>query len=217
MLEAQEVDFYRGARPVLLGLSLKIGAGETVFILGPNGSGKSTLLRLFSGLLQPTHGKVLLRGKLIDSYSPQKLAQIRGVLLQDHTLSFNFKVWEIVGFGLRKTGEKERMELVSDMLHKVKIWNLRNRNYLELSGGEKQRVQLARVMAQVHGGLSGNTYLLLDEPTAHLDEENQAQIMEVAQIYTKAGNTVIAVSHDPLLAKNFATRALFIRRGIVSE
>lgn len=199
---------------ILHGLDLTLPAGTMAALLGPNGSGKSTLLRVVAGLLPVRGGTVRLQGRELAAYSPRERARIVGLVPQYATLPFAFSVDEVVGMGrhpyiglLSAPGPHDR-EVVDQALLAADVAHLRERPVTELSGGEFQRVLIARALAQEP------RLLLLDEPTAHLDLNHQVEIALLMQrLNREQGLTVLWVSHDVNLASEFCDRLLMLKQG----
>lgn len=209
MIEARSVSVKRGARTVLNDVNFHAEPGAVAVIVGPNGSGKSTLLGAVSGDLAYA-GSISMNGKEISTSKPVEQAAMRAVLPQATTLSFPFTVREIVGLGIvgghaGVSGHLLRT-LPDQALARVDLEGFAGRQYQELSGGEQQRVQLARVLCQVWTPvLSGKPrWLLLDEPVSSLDIKHQLAIMGVAREFARAGGGVVAILHDLNLAAMFA-------------
>tara|TARA_A100001011_G_scaffold11552_1_gene12677 strand:+ start:22173 stop:22868 length:696 start_codon:yes stop_codon:yes gene_type:complete len=187
-------------------------------VVGPNGSGKSTLVKLISGELLPSSGFIFFDRKCISKYNPSDLALKRSVLSQSNNLSFPFSVIDIVKMG-RFTQKDKRFihndEAICGEL--LKIFDLQdyiNRNYMTLSGGEKQRVQLARVIAQIWSLDSYNKKLLiLDEPTSYLDIKHQASLFDFLKVINKKGLTIILVLHDLNLAVRNSNKILMLKNS----
>lgn len=218
MIHARDLTVSLSGRPVLKGLSIGIEAGRLTAIAGPNGSGKSTLLRTLAGELR-YDGELFIWGTSLRNQSPAALALRRGVLPQSSESAFPFTVAEIVGFGLEAgaRGRREDAGLhVARALDRVGLSGLAHRNYQELSGGEQQRAQLARVLCQIPEPVAADgtpRLLLLDEPVASLDIRHQLEIMALARDFAGKGGAVVAVMHDLNLTALFADDLLLMRDG----
>jgi iron complex transport system ATP-binding protein len=215
MLEARNLTYQIGRKVLLRDLSLQAHTGELLAIVGANGAGKSTLLKLLSREYQPTAGHLRLRGKMLADYSDAQLARLRAVLPQHNALSLPFLARELVMMGRyphfdAQPTEQDQM-IVEASMQKAGALPLANRTYPTLSGGEQQRVQLARVLAQIWDTPHG--LLLLDEPTTGLDWLHQHHLLEVARAFARKGYCVIAVLHDLNLAVQYADRILMLRQG----
>lgn len=219
-LELSNVSIELGGRPVLHDINLSIHPGIMTAILGPNGSGKSTLLSVMSGERKPDRGYVLLDNKPLGEWSLPALASRRAVLPQSPSLQFGFSVSEIVHLGLGPYGTgsaRNDARLIDQAMHKSGIHHLAERNYLHLSGGEKQRTHFARVLAQIADGKSqGPGYLLLDEPTSNLDPAHQHQILAQSSTLARQGNGVVAVLHDLNLAAAWAGHIILLANGQIA-
>jgi iron complex transport system ATP-binding protein len=218
MLAARDIHFSRGSRKILDTVSGELRPGRMTALLGPNGAGKSTLLKLFSGELTTERGAIELDGKNLSSYSATEIARRRAVLPQESHLAFAFPVREVVLMGRfphLQGGETPRdVEICHQALAKVEAGHLAERLYPTLSSGEKQRVQLARVLAQIwEPPATGARYLLLDEPTAGLDLAHQHDALRAAQEWARAGAVVLAVLHDLNLAMTYADDAWVLENG----
>ena len=215
MLEANNITFQIGDKKILDNITLKASIGEVLAICGPNGAGKSTLLKVMSGELQPTNGEVKIDQRQITQWDSKELATARASLQQQSLLSFPFSVREVVALGrFPYARDENRKEIVSTCLYRVGMLSMSERIYTTLSGGEKQRVHLARVLAQLMGSKAQHKLLLLDEPTSALDLPHQEKILEIASNYAKSdGYAVIVVLHDLNLASAWADRILFLSNG----
>lgn len=220
MLEARNITVKRGAKALLAGASLSLAPGRLTAIIGPNGAGKSTLLRVMAGELRPTEGAVLLDGNDIRYISAARLAARRSVVTQSTALSFPFTVLEVVmlgatvpGFGLR---DAESAGAARQALHAVGLAAFEGRMLHELSGGEKQRVHIARALCQL-GTAPRRTgepaALLLDEPTASLDLKHQSDVLTLIKKQAKSGRAVLLVIHDLNLAAAFADEVVLMADG----
>lgn len=219
LLDARDLVLaYGSARPVD-GVSLSLSAGELLVIVGPNGAGKTSLTRLLTGEIAPTAGIIRLEGEALGAIPPWRLAARRAVMPQASRLAFPFTVGEVVRIGLdgvgRALSRMEREGIISAALSAADIAHLVGRSYQTLSGGEQQRVQFARTLAQLQaGGRDGSRQLLfLDEPVASLDLAHQIALMEQAAGLARTGIAVVAVLHDLNLAATFADRILVMSAG----
>ena len=215
MIEGKNISFAVGDKQILDQVSIHIAAGEVLAICGPNGAGKSTLLRMLSGESKPQTGSIIFKGKEIDKWKPSKLACTRAVLHQESYLTFPFQVKEVVQLGrfpYKNNGHDE--EVIKMCLQKVGMWELRKRKYTTLSGGEKQRVHLARILAQLEDSTNTEKILMLDEPTSALDIQHQESTLGVATSYAKENNhCVVLVLHDLNQAAAWADRIVFLKDG----
>lgn len=216
MLIAEKLEVWLGRHRILSGVDLRARPGELVVVIGPNGSGKTTLMRALSGDLDYA-GSAHLHGREIARARPGDLAAMRGVLPQHSTLSFPFTVREIVRLGLREGATDAGSSIVPAALDRVDLSGFEGRMYQELSGGEQQRVQLARVLCQVWSPVVDDMarYLFLDEPVSSLDIRHQIQIMEVARDFAQRGGGVLAILHDLNLTAMYADHVVLLRNGAV--
>ncbi|MCB1137175.1 MAG: heme ABC transporter ATP-binding protein [Leptospiraceae bacterium] len=212
-LTLNSVDYYIGSRALLSGASLQILPGEIHVLLGPNGAGKSTLLALLSGDLQPAAGEIRFEGKELKGLKSPELARKRSVLLQSSNVPFAFKALDIVRLG-RMPHPRSAFDAVAveKSIEKTSAQSFKEQVYLTLSGGEKQRIQLARVICQLEGQ-TGNRYLLLDEPVTGLDLHHQLRMLEIAKSMAEEGCAVFLILHDPGLAARYAHRITLLKAG----
>ncbi|KQN78332.1 heme ABC transporter ATP-binding protein [Devosia sp. BK] len=220
MIDIDSVSVKLGARQILHDVSLSAPSGKLTAIIGPNGSGKSTLLKA----LCRDHaysGVISIDGRDIAQMSPLEIASLRAVLPQSSNLPFPFTVREVVAMGLTagRPGVDRRalQHLPDEALNRVDLGGFGGRFYGELSGGEQQRVQLARVLCQVWEPVIDGVprYLFLDEPVSSLDIKHQLMIMDVAKRFARQGGGVIAVLHDLNLTALYADTILALRDGRV--
>lgn len=214
MLTAKNIRVTLGRKQILNGVDFFARPGEITAIVGPNGSGKTTLLRAITGEVD-YDGSVSLSGRDIEKMKPYELAGIRAVLSQSTMLAFPFNVLEVVRLGLTSGSEAQHCNLPEQALAAVGLSGFGDKFYQELSGGEQQRVQLARVLAQVWEPVVAGEphWLFLDEPVSSLDIGHQLMVMQLAERYAKAGGGVIAVMHDLNLTAMFANRVALINQG----
>jgi iron complex transport system ATP-binding protein len=219
-LIATDLSLSIGRTQILDGVDFMAAAGKVTAIVGPNGCGKTTLLKAMTGEL-PYQGMTTLNGFDIHDLKPAELAQLRAVLPQATNLAFPFTVLEVVRIGLTaglSTNTPETNErLPQDALRRVGLSGFEGRYYQELSGGEKQRVQLARVLVQVWQPVLNDVprWLFLDEPVSALDIAHQLVVMQIARDFANAGGGVVAVMHDLNLTAMFADWVTLMRRGRV--
>lgn len=214
-LNATSLRVRLGRKPILDDVSISADPGQFTVIVGPNGSGKTTLMRALTGEL-PYEGSITLSGHEIAALAPDQLAGQRGVLPQATSLAFPFTVAEVIRIGCETSGAKAQ-DLIPLALSAVGLPGFSGRFYQELSGGEQQRVQLARVLAQVWQpvGKAGPRWLFLDEPVSSLDIAHQLGIMRLAADYARRGGGVLAVMHDLNLTALFAQKVILMHQGQV--
>jgi iron complex transport system ATP-binding protein len=202
-----------GSRRVLQGVTLALHAGEVLTLAGPNGAGKTTLFRVASRVLRPSQGSVSLLGRPLDAFPRRELARVLAVVPQDAAIAFPFRAGEVVLMGrsphLGTLGFETRDDLARarDAMDRVGIGSLADRSVLELSGGERQLVLLARALAQ------DPRVLLLDEPTAHLDLRHRVRVAALVRELAREGRSALVVSHDLGLAARSGDRIALLRRG----
>lgn len=217
-LELSGLEYRLGPKALVAGVSLTLLPGEVVALVGPNGAGKTTLLKLASRTLKPSAGTVRLDGVDAGRLSRLELAKRLAVVAQASALPEDFRVQELVMMG--RTPHlgflaRERpadVQVVEAVLSRCDLWPLRERTAGSLSGGERQRVLLARALAQQP------RYLLLDEPTTHLDFRYQLDILRLVRQEAARGLGVLAVMHDLSLAARLSDRLLVMQGGrLVAE
>jgi iron complex transport system ATP-binding protein len=219
ILEARAIEVAYGAKKVLRRVDFSARAGAVTVIVGPNGSGKTTLLRAISGDVAHS-GTVCMNGRDTSRMKPWERAAERAVLPQSTSLAFPFTVREIVRLGL--TGGYSGLDgpdlqyLPERALERVELSGFEGRYYQELSGGEQQRVQMARVLCQVWVPVVDGRprWLLLDEPVSSLDIRHQLVIMGIARDFAEGGGGVVAVLHDLNLAAIYADRIVMMNAGV---
>lgn len=213
MITARDITLRYGSKAILEALSFTARAGELTAIVGPNGSGKTSLLKALTGEAACT-GQVVVAGHDITETPAWQLAGIRAVLPQSTPMSFPFHAIEVVRLGLDRAISQDK-SLPKRALERVGLGGYETRFYQELSGGEQQRVQLARVLCQVWEPMAGGRarWLLLDEPVSSLDIGHQLQVMRIARDYVDDGGGVIAVMHDLNLSAMFADHVVLMKSG----
>lgn len=214
MIRLSDVTFAYRAEPVLRDISLAVPQGEFLGLMGPNSAGKSTLLKLMSRELTPSCGLVELLGKPLHAWPLQPLAQTVTVVSSEETFVFPFTVQQIVLMGRTPYVPRGRREtphdqaIVENAMQATDVIHLKDRPIHELSSGERQRVLLARALAQEP------QVLLLDEPTVHLDIGHAWTFFELLQrLHDQRKLTVVCALHDLTLAGTFCARLLMLHRG----
>ena len=198
-------------------ITLNIKIGDSVSIIGPNGSGKSTLIKLLSGEINPTKGSVSINGKNINKWDVLELAKIRSILPQNNHLTFPFSVIDIIKMGrypFNNDQAQNNDRIYEELIHIFELDKHVNQNYTTLSGGEQQRVQLARVFAQIW---SNNDYtnkiLIIDEPTSFLDIKHQHTLFNFIKSINNKGLTVVMVLHDINQAITNSNKIVMLKDG----
>ena len=214
MLNACDIHVSLSGTPVLDGVDLTAKAGQVTMIVGPNGSGKTTLLRSITQELR-YGGDVTLDGLDISKLPAWQLAVRRAVLPQASRIAFPFTVLEIVRLGLLAAAKPQPVTRASEALARVGLAGFEGRFYQELSGGEQQRAQLARVLSQVWEPVTedGPSWLFLDEPVSSLDIGHQLEVMDLMSDYAAKGGGVIAVMHDLNLTAMYADHVALLADG----
>ena len=221
MLQAEHISYAIDGKTLLQPLTVTLQAGTVTAVLGPNGAGKSTLMALLSGQNKPATGSVTISGQPIRAIKPQDLARRRAVLPQDTSVAFDYTVREVVELGRyphRLQPSQDESGIVTAAMQACEVSYLQHRVLNTLSGGEKARAQLARVLAQIWDAPKDgqSRWLLLDEPTAALDLSHQHQVMALARRWaTQQGVGVVAVLHDVNLALRYADDVLLLQRGMM--
>lgn len=221
MVELRGVTYRAGGALILDDVSVRFEQGKLNVVLGPNGAGKSTLLRLATGLIRPTAGEVRYDGEPVARLEPEPLARRRAVLSQHVELAFALPVEDVVLMGRyphygRVPSARDRA-IVESALELVGMEHKRDQAYPTLSGGERQKVQLARVLAQIWSdGGHEHRYLFLDEPTSGLDVHYQLHILQVARGLLSPDCTVVAVLHDLNVAFEYGDHFVLLENGRIA-
>ena len=239
MLQAHGIAVQRGERQILSDIDLSLPAGQVIGVLGANGAGKSTLLAALAGELSPSVGSVTLNGRLLSAWPAVELASCRAVLPQSPSLQFDLPVATVIGMGAypharhSRTGAHptnrhdtaqaamaEDQRILQRVLVLADVQDLYERRYRRLSGGEQQRVHLARVLYQLLLARQGhNEYrvLMLDEPTASLDPRHQLHLLSAVHTLAHEENVAaLVIVHDLNLAAGCCDRLLLLGQGRVA-
>lgn len=216
LLEAKNVSFSNRNTSILNEIDLSIHPGELLIIIGPNGAGKSTLLNVLADELKTSQGDIIFKNKVLSNWNPEELATYKAKFSQEYNVDIALIVKDIVMMGrypyFDVAPHKMDLKVVDESMEITEVLHLKNRNYNSLSGGEKQRIHLARILAQLE---NKNTEKLafFDEPLNNLDVRHQYQILEAIKVFTQQGNAAAIVLHDLNLAAEFADRILLLKEG----
>ena len=208
------VKSYTTGNTALQGVNMQIEDGEFVFLVGPSGSGKSTIIKLITGELRPTSGSVHVNGYSLDRIRRREIPYLRrtiGVVFQDFRLIHTMTVYDNVAFAMRVIGasEKEIKERVPYVLELVGLDNKSRRHPGELSGGEQQRLAIARAL------VNNPSTIIADEPTGNLDPARSLEIMTLLQEINNLGTTMLVVTHAQNLVESFNKRVISINDGMI--
>jgi iron complex transport system ATP-binding protein len=215
MIKLDQVSFKYNESPeyIIKKLSIEFNFGDFVGIVGPNGSGKTTFIKIIANLLLPQEGNCFLNKKKYNSYKNQEFYKLVSYVPQNISVTYPFTVYELVmmgrapnlsSFGIPKDID---VQIVEEKLKIMDIWNLRNKTIDKLSGGELQRVLIARALAQ------NTDVILLDEPSSFLDYRHQVEIFKVLIELNKAGKIIVLISHDLNLLSCYADKLAVIKNG----
>ncbi|WP_019241289.1 MULTISPECIES: ABC transporter ATP-binding protein [Bacillus] len=207
---------YNASTAIVKDLSFTVEKGCFFALLGPNGSGKTTIVRLIMGALHLHRGSVAIDGKEVKEFKPRELAQKVAVMTQENEIGLDFTVKEIVSLGrypyqkslFLKENTKRDEEVIKHVMEQTKVWEFRHKIFGNLSGGEKQRVLLAKALAQEP------KLLLLDEPTNHLDVRHSMELLDLLKnLQLKMNLTVFAILHDLNIASLYADSIALLNEG----
>lgn len=217
-IEVKNLEFGYRESLILKGLTFSVKKGEFVSIIGPNGSGKSTLLKILNNLYKPNDGNILINGKVIEDYKRKDLAKIMGFVPQDTIIDYEFTVEDIVMMGRNpykgpfQKENREDYKIVDDVMNMTNIFKLKDRLITEISGGERQRVIIAKALAQ------NPSIILLDEPTSHLDINHQIDVLNLLKkLNSERGTTIILIIHDINLAARYSDDIILLNEGEIIE
>lgn len=215
MIEVENLSYHVDSKSLLDNISFKVNKTEILTIIGPNGAGKSTLLKLLSKQIIPETGKIKLNSNDIKDLTLKSLSTFRAVLPQSNYLNINLTVFEIALMGryphFKSNPNLIDIEITELALEEMGMMKFKDRLIHTLSGGEQQRVQLARVLAQIYQNPNG--ILLMDEPITGLDLQYQQVILEKAKSLSQQGMTVLSILHDINIASQYADKVLVIKQG----
>ena len=208
------VKSYREGNDALKGVNMQIEDGEFCFLVGPSGSGKSTIIKLVTGELKPSSGTVHVNGYSLERIRKREIPYLRrtvGVVFQDFRLISKMTVYDNVAFAMRVIGSREReiKERVPYVLNLVGLSSKEHRHPGELSGGEQQRLAIARAL------INNPSTIIADEPTGNLDPQMSFEIMSLLQEINNLGTTMLVVTHAKDLVERFNKRTIVINDGLI--
>lgn len=211
LIDVNGVSVTLGDARILRDVSLSVPTGSFVALVGPNGAGKTTLLRTVNGVLSPDRGSVSIDGRDVSSLSPRSVARLVATVPQDTTVSFSFSVRDIVAMGRTphraRFWRSDHQDPIERALDRTRTADLADRSIGSVSGGERQRVLLARALAQE------TPAMVLDEPTASLDITHQVRTLELVRTLVDEGTTALAAIHDLDLAARFCDALVVLSDG----
>jgi iron complex transport system ATP-binding protein len=211
ILKIKNLSFAYNKEDVLSNINLKAGKGELITLIGPNGSGKSTLLKCINNYLAANKGTIKIKDKNIKDFTKKELAKIIAYVPQATEIDFNLNVFETVLMGRKahsnwKATQKDK-NIAAKVICKMKIDKIAFKDINKLSGGQRQKIFIARAVAQAA------ELILLDEPTNNLDLKHQLEIFEMIKKEVKNGKTVIVTMHDLSLVSRFSDRIIMLKNG----
>jgi len=219
MIKAHQINYKHKEFRILDGIDVSLEYGEFLAIVGPNGAGKSSLLSVLADEVKSGKQKVLFKDKLIQEWNVKELSKHKAKFSQHNSNDIPLEVKDVVMMGrypyFDAQPDKEDLEAMNNMMYETDIFHLKDRDYNTLSGGEKQRVHLSRVMAQLQNEIT-HKLVFLDEPLNNLDIKHQYKALEIIKNFTKKANSAIVVLHDLNLAAQFADKILLMKSGKVS-
>lgn len=218
MIKAHQISYKHKEFHILDGVDVHLEYGEFLAIVGPNGAGKSSLLSVLANEVKSKH-QILFKDKNISNWQVQELSKHKAKFSQHNSNDIPLDVKDVVMMGRypyfdAQPGQEDH-EAMNNMMYETDVFHLKDREYNTLSGGEKQRVHLSRVMAQLQNDIA-HKLVFLDEPLNNLDIKHQYKTLEIIKSFTKKANSAIVVLHDLNLAAQFADKILLMKSGKVS-
>ncbi|MGG5210402.1 heme ABC transporter ATP-binding protein [Chryseobacterium sp. MIQD13] len=219
MIKAHQINYLHRNFHILDGVDVSLDYGEFLAIVGPNGAGKSSLLSVLANEVKQGKPKILFKNKPITDWEVKELSQHKSKFSQHNSNEIPLEVKDVVMMGrypyFDSQPHREDFEAIDKLMNETDVYHLKDREYNTLSGGEKQRVHLSRVMAQLENDIA-HKLVFLDEPLNNLDIKHQYKALETIKNFTKKANSAIVVLHDLNLAAQFADKILLMKSGKVS-
>jgi iron complex transport system ATP-binding protein len=218
MIKAHQINYLHKDFHILEGVDVSLGYGEFLAIVGPNGAGKSSLLSVLANEIKQGKQKILFKDKSIADWEVKELSKHKSKFSQHNSNEIPLEVKDVVMMGrypyFDSQPHKEDLEAMNKLMYETDVYHLKDREYNTLSGGEKQRVHLSRVMAQLENEIA-HKLVFLDEPLNNLDIKHQYKALKIIKNFTKKANSAIVVLHDLNLAAQFADKILLMKSGKV--
>lgn len=218
MIKAQQISYKHKEFHILNDVDVSLGFGEFLAIVGSNGAGKSSLLSILANEVK-THHKILFKDKDIRDWKVGEFSKHKAKFSQHNSNDIPLEVKDVVMMGrypyFDSQPKKEDLEAMNNMMYQTDVYHLKDREYNTLSGGEKQRVHLSRVLAQLENEIT-QKLIFLDEPLNNLDIKHQYKALEIIKNFTKHENSAVVVLHDLNLAAQYADKILLMKSGQVS-
>ncbi|MFP7657899.1 MULTISPECIES: heme ABC transporter ATP-binding protein [Chryseobacterium] len=219
MIKAHQISYKHKEFHILDGVDVSLEYGEFLAIVGPNGAGKSSLLSVLANEVKSGKQKVLFKNKPVNEWNVVELSRHKAKFSQHNSNDIPLEVKDVVMMGrypyFDAQPRKEDLEAMNNMMYETDVFHLKDREYNTLSGGEKQRVHLSRVLAQLQNDIA-HKLLFLDEPLNNLDVKHQYKALEIMKSFTKQANSAVVVLHDLNLAAQYADKILLMKSGRVS-
>ena len=215
MYKVSDISLSLHGKKILCDINLTLRPGRFVAVVGPNGAGKSSLLKVMAQEYTNYIGSIVINKKASKAYGPKELSHVRAVLSQQSSVQFQFTAEQIILLGRHAhlTTKGENLKIAEEVMSLTDTFRLRERIYPTLSGGEKQRIQFARVLAQVWEDTGFPRYILLDEPTSSLDIAQQQNMFGLAKSICERNIGILAIVHDLNQAVQYADELYFLRNG----
>jgi len=213
MIKTKNLNFSYGEKKILKNINISLKRGKLTCLLGANGSGKTTIIKTLNGIIKKDSGQIFIDETNLADLKQKEIAQKISMVPQEHNSVFSYKSIDVVIMGVTpylafgKKPEKSVYDKAKKIMKKLNILKMADRNYNELSGGERQLVLIARALLQ------NTEYMLFDEPTSHLDFKNQHLILQELQKLTKKKKGVVTALHDPNLALKYSDQVIIIKEG----
>ena len=211
IIKAENLNFKYGEQKVLNDINFSVEAGNLITLIGPNGSGKTTLLKCINNYLEPERGSIQIKDKKIEEFGAEELAKIIAYVPQHEEYIFNMDVFNTVLMGRKAhsgwKANKEDKKIAAQVISSLNLSEIAFKKLNNLSGGQKQKVFVARALAQQ------SEIILLDEPTSNLDLKHQLEIMELIKKEVKMGKTAVVTLHDLSLVSRFSDRIIMLKEG----